>query len=381
MLQNRVTYGPVWTDMDRCAEVTARTRTGGESALPAPEVKPVSTSLPAISPTYKPFRQVCATFFTPGKIENPEYLYSSTGQADILVGGSIPDYPSCGVREIDSLARYYSCLGRLVPFLQEDLFASFRKVCQGFIIGEGHDCDYERVFGVISSLENLFHAAEACGNMLLRDMVLSYFAVMDSSLIMVDGVLCLRRFCYENGLVMVLTACYPTGNPAHPMPPHCSVLSPDLDLTIALEEARCGPCHNPHCPLRNYLGNRRENIRDAAGDRIENRKPNANAQARALSEAETRAIAPFMKVLREEGYLDEHDHWIKGGHKKAYAGWVARVIHYNVETVTQSKIGDLLGVTHILKAASDADGDLQVCNTIEKMFSDAHIPFSKPPRH
>ncbi len=117
MLQNSVTYGPARTDMDRCAEVTARTRTSGGSVLLAPEAKPART------------------------------------------GGPIPDYPPRGVPEIDSLARYYSCLGRLVPFLQEDLFASFRKVCQGFIIGEGRDCDYERIPGVLSSLESLLRSA------------------------------------------------------------------------------------------------------------------------------------------------------------------------------------------------------------------------------
>ncbi len=40
----------------------------------------------------------------------------------------------------------------------------------------------------------------------------------------------------------------------------------------------------------------------------------------------------------------------------------------------------LLGLSYILKAASDADGDILVCNTIEKIFSDARIQFSKPPR-
>ena len=381
MLQNSVTYGPARTDMDRCADVTARTRTGGGSVLLAPEAKPARTSLPANPVAYEPFRQVCATFFTPGKIETPGYLYSSAGQTDILVGGPIPDYPPCGVPEIDSLARYYSCLGRLVPFLQEDLYASFRKVCQGFIIGEGRDCDYERIPGVLSSLESLFHAAEASGNALLRDMVLSYFVILDTTLMMAGGSHCLRRFCYENGFVRVLPACYPTGNPAHCPPPVCNILLPELDSAVSREEALCGPCRNPHCPLRHYLGNRKEDIRSLAGSTLENRTVEAAPQATSISEAEMTAIAPFLKVLREQGLLDNNNHWIKGRYKKAYAGWVARVIHYNVESVTQRRIGELLGVTHILKAASDADGDIQVCNMVEKIFADAGIRFSKPPRH
>ena len=367
--------------MDRCADVTARTQTSGGNVLLAPEAKPARTGLPAIPAVYEPFRQVCATFFTPGKIETPGYLYSSAGQADILVGSSIPDYPPCRVPEIDSLARYYSCLGRLAPFLQEDLFASFRKVCQGFIIGEGRDCDYERIPGVLSSLESLFHAAEASGNALLRDMVLSYFVILDTTLMMVSEPFCFRRFCYENGFVRMLPACYPTGNPAHCPPPVCNILLPDLDSAVSREEALCGPCRNPHCPLRHYLGNRKEEIRSLAGNAPENRIVKATSQVKPLAEAEMTAIAPFLKVLREQGLLDENNHWIKGRYKKAYAGWVARVIHYNVESVTQRRIGELLGVTHILKAASDADGDIQVCNMVEKIFADAGIRFSKPPRH
>ena len=92
---------------------------------------------------------------------------------------------------------------------------------QGFIIGEGRDCDYERIPGVLSSLESLFHAAEASGNALLRDMVLSYFVILDTTLMMVGGSHCLRRFCYENGFVRVLPTCYPTGNPACCPPPVC----------------------------------------------------------------------------------------------------------------------------------------------------------------
>ncbi|MBO5545205.1 MAG: hypothetical protein J5951_00930, partial [Bacteroidales bacterium] len=87
-----------------------------------------------------------------------------------------------------------------------------------------------------------------------------------------------------------------------------------------------------------------------------------------------------LKALREQGFLDGHNHWIKGKHKKAYAGWIARVISYNIETLSQLQIGDLLDVSYILKAASDADGDILVCNSVEKIFDDARIPFSRPPR-
>ena len=382
MLQNSVTYGPVRTEMDRCADVTARSRTGGESALPAPEARPVSISPPANSAAYQPFHQVCSDFFTPGKIESPGYLYSSTGQSDILVSSPIPGYPPGGVREIDSLARYHTCLGRIVTFLQDDLFASFRKVCQGFIIGEGHDCDYERISLVLGSLESLFYAAEASGNMLLRDLVLSYFVILDTTLMIVDGSNCLRRFCYENGWAKVMSACYPTGHSAHCSTVVCSVLLRDLDAFVRREETLCGLCRNPHCPLRCYLGERRETVRAVAGIQSESLpSPGKRAKVTPLSEAETKAVAPFLKALREQGFLDDCNHWIKGKHKKAYAGWVARVISYNVETVSQLQVGDLLGVSYILKAASDADGDISVCNTVEKIFDDASIPFSRPPRH
>lgn len=418
MLQNSVTYGPARADMDRCADGTTRTQASGGNSLPAPEVNPVpdvpspnypegtllslqvqqleariaelelcnqrfqeQVSIQADSAKYQPFRKVCSEFLTPGKIESPGYLFSSAGQSDVFVGNPVPGYSPCGVREIDSLARYHSCLGRIIPYLQKDLSDSFRMVCHGFIIGEGSDCDYERISGVIRCMEHLFHIAEASGNAFLRDMLFSYFVILDTTVMAVEGTYCLRRLCFENGWPKVLSGCYPTAPMAFCPAPACSILLQDLDAIVSREETLCHTCRIPHCPLRRYLGDRRESIRAGTGiQSVGSTHPDRKAKVAPLSEAEERAIAPFLKALREQGFLDGHNHWIKGKHKKAYAGWISRVISYNIETLSQLQIGDLLDVSYILKAASDADGDILVCNSVEKIFDDARIPFSRPPR-
>lgn len=420
MLQEGVSYGPVRTDMDRCAEVTARTRTIGENALHAPEanlvppapqfIHPDDTliylqvqqleqrvaeletillrfqeraSLPASPAGYRPFRQVCAAFFTPGKIESPGYIYFVSGQSDILVGESLPGYSPSGVREVDALALYHSCLGRIIPYLLEDLFLSFSAVCTGLVIGEGQDYDLERISLLLNSLDILLQASDASGNTLLSDTVVSYFVILDVCLMKGITDHCLRRICFENGMTGVMSVCYPVGDDrdSRSIPfPVRQVLLKELDSAIALEEVLCSHCADPHCPLRNYWGNHSASIRTPAFDCPDTKDLQVKKGIKPLSDTEKKAITPYLKALRENGFLDEHNLWIKGKHKKAYAGWVARVISYNVESVSQLQIGDLLGLSYILKAASDADGDILVCNTIEKIFSDARIQFSKPPR-
>lgn len=152
---------------------------------------------------------------------------------------------SSSIREVDALALYHSCLGRIIPYLLEDLFLSFSAVCTGLVIGEGQDYDLERISLLLNSLDILLQASDASGNTLLSDTVVSYFVILDVCLMKGITDHCLRRICFENGMTGVM-----------------------------------------------YL----------------------------------------------------------------------------------------LGLSYILKAASDADGDILVCNTIEKIFSDTRIQFSKPPR-
>ena len=328
----------------------------------------------------QPFREVCSAFFTRGKITSPKYLFAAHKQADILVGIPLPDYPTCGISEIDALARYHGCLGRILPFLKEDLHQSFRSICQGLIIGEGHDVDAERILGILKSLDKLHSVAEANGNALLREMVLSFFCILDTTLIGAEQEFCFRRFCFEYNHANLLLACYPADVGLMDISVR-EMLIQRLDDHTIREGNMCRLCSNPYCPIRSYFESRCDDIRAAGKPCHEKEKSGKQKEIKPLTEQQKKDIHPFLMELRKAGLLDDNNHWVKKkNYKKAHAGWVARIICNNVSGITQLQIGELLGVSYILKAAAEADGDDRVCDHMEAIFREAKIQFTPPPR-
>lgn len=333
-------------------------------------VKSVSSS--------QPFRQVCASFLTPGREWMPKYVFSGQGQADILVGLPLPGYSCCGVREVDSLAHYHECLGRVVPFLREDLVLSFRQVCRGLIIGESREVDEMRVIGILNSLDQLFTHAVGVGNLFLQELVQIYFVLMDLELMTLGSKGCIRRICFVKDATRLLFSSYPIGSVTQCPTTVSNLLIPELTHILPKEQQMCADCSLKHCPHRLFLMSREVDIRSSVKTGVMSPERERMLRVKPLSRKQNQEILPFLTALQNAGYVDENFHWIRGKYPKPYAGWAARVIHYNVPSVSETQIGVIFDVEYILKAASDASISETVRKTVEGVFKNAGLSFSSP---
>lgn len=327
---------------------------------------PEGTSIVTLDP-----HEICAAFFTPGKLTDYryDYLTESTG---VITGTPIPGYTSCSIPEIDALATYHGCLGRIADYIEEDLLISFACVCTGFIIGEGRDIDTPRLLPVIRSLNYLMHWAIGVGNYILLRLSVSCYIILEITLMPIGPLGCIRTLCYRERTIDIIRATYPSEDAT--LPRQClitarqtrsTVLNHRLAETQTCERKMCSQCSQNRCPLRGWYGTHTEEILPNEAKKNSTIKP--------LTAEELASLKPYFEAYQKAGLLDTDNRFInKRGQTNKHAFWIVEMLRDHFPEIEATRLAAHIGKPLILTERCRAEADEKVALFIQGIIPGAN---------